>query len=167
MREVNEESHTNLTNLTSQTPPEGARNLRAYLDHIWLAHFADTPCVNTIYIAYCYPWKNRLGLICLSKDETISFIGINTLLSLQQVPEYVLVTTIAHELTHYAHGFGSPLPRRCPHPHANHVVDRELEKRELGWQLRCCQEWIIQHWYPFYDAHRHALRASNLRSKIP
>jgi hypothetical protein len=95
-----------------------------------------------------------LGLIRLSADQRISFIGVNALLQLEQVPEAVLITTIAHELVHYAHGFGSPLPRPYRYPHANHVVDRELEQRELGNCLCCCREWIDKSWYSFYDMQR-------------
>jgi hypothetical protein len=43
------------------------------------------------------------------------------------------------------------LPRPYKHPHANKVVDRELEHRQLGQQLRSCNEWIDKYWYPFYD----------------
>jgi len=139
---------------TSPTLAVCERDLTAYLDQIWRDHFADLPHVNDVRIGYCYPWKSRLGLIRLSLDQMTSFIGINSLLQFQQVPEYVLTTTIAHELTHYAHGFGSPLPRLWKHPHANKVVDRELERRELGEQLRCCTEWIDKQWYPFYDMQR-------------
>lgn len=133
---------------------EPNRNLTLYLDQIWRTYFADTPRVNEVCITYCYPWKSRLGLIRLSTDKITTFIGINSLLQLQQVPEYILITTIAHEVVHYIHGFGSPLPRRCKHPHANRIVDKELEQRELGEQLRCCNEWIDKYWYPFYDMQR-------------
>ncbi len=88
-----------------------SRNVDTYLDYIWQHYFSDISRVNEVQIAYCFPWKNRLGLIRLSLDNALSFIGINALLQHQQVPEYILITTIAHELTHYAHGFGSPLPR--------------------------------------------------------
>jgi hypothetical protein len=138
---------------TSVPSPE-AREVSRYLNWIWGAYFADIPRVNLVRIDYCYPWKSRLGLIRLSEDQSTSFIGINALLQLQQLPEYILITTIAHELTHYAHGFGSPLPRLWKHPHANKVVDHELEKRELGEYLCCCNEWIDKHWYPFYDMQR-------------
>src|SRR5579875_2699348 len=100
-----------------------ARNLKAYLAYIWERYFADVPRVNEVQIAYCRPWKSRLGLIRMSLDETTSFIGINALLQHELVPEYVLITTVAHELAHYAHGFGSPLPRLYAHPHANNVVN--------------------------------------------
>jgi len=132
----------------------GTRALPAYLERIWRNHFADIPRANTVHIGYCYPWKNRLGLIRLSLDQATTFIGINALLQVLQVPEYVLITTIAHELVHYTHGFGSPLPRLCKHPHANNVVERELERRELGEHLHCCNEWIDKQWYPFYDLQR-------------
>lgn len=142
--------------MTAQAGSNARHELHSYLDHIWQQHFNDTPRINIVDIAYCYPWKSRLGLIRLSEDKTCTFIGINTLLQLEQVPEYVLTTTIAHELTHYAQGFGSPLPRLCKHPHANHVVDHELQRRNLGEQLSRCNEWIDKYWYSFYDTQREA-----------
>lgn len=129
-------------------------NLVGYLRWIWRKHFADTPRVNEVQINYCAPWKSRLGLIRLSADQKITFIGINALLQLEAVPENVLTVTIAHEMVHYTHGFGSPLPRPYQHPHANHIVDRELERRDLGLQLCNCNEWIDKHWYSFYDKQR-------------
>ncbi|GCF06522.1 hypothetical protein [Dictyobacter arantiisoli] len=136
--------------------PTDRYNLTGYLQWIWQVYFTDSFFVNEVTIDYCYPWKARLGLIRLSVDNTETFIGINTLLQSFQVPEYVIITTIAHELVHYIHGFGSPLPRLYQHPHANRVVDRELEKRELGEYLRCCNEWIDKYWYSFYDMQRAA-----------
>jgi len=130
------------------------KDLTSYLHVIWTNYFFDTPCINEVHISYTYPWKSRLGLIRLSLDNTITFIGINTLLQHPYVPEYVLLTTVAHELVHYKHGFGSPLPRQYKHPHANKVVDRELEAHHLGKMLRSCNEWIDRYWYAFYDSQR-------------
>jgi hypothetical protein len=126
----------------------------AYLAMIWQKYFADIPRVNTVEIAYCQPWKRRLGLIRLSLDNERSFIGLNALLQLSEVPEEVLVTTIAHELTHYAHGFGSPLPRLFEHPHANNVVQNELTQRGLGEVMQQCDDWIDNQWFSFYDRER-------------
>lgn len=131
-----------------------ARNLNAYLESIWERYFVDVPHVNEVQIAYCKPWKNRLGLIRMSVDQTTSFIGVNALLRHELVPEYVLITTVAHELVHYAHGFGSPLPRPYEHPHANNVVNRELEKRGLGTYVQQCDAWIDKEWFAFYDTQR-------------
>ena len=127
------------------------RNPTRYLDEIWQTYFADVPRVNQVDIAYGRPWKRRLGLIRLSLDNTTSFIGVNALLQLPRVPEYILITTIAHELTHYTHGFGSPLPRLYEHPHANNVVKSELANRGLGETLEMCNEWIDKEWFSFYE----------------
>ena len=139
---------------TSLVDVISTRDLNIYLDHIWQRCFTDIPCVNEVHITYCQPWKTRLGLIRLSQDNKISFIGINSLLQHEDVPYYVLLTTVAHELTHYAHGFGSPLPRRYKHPHANNVVNRELARRGLGEYVQQCDEWIDKQWFPFYDSQR-------------
>lgn len=128
------------------------RDLTLYLSSLWQHYFSDVPHANEVQIAYCRPWKSRLGLIRMSLDSTRSFIGINSLLRLDDVPDCVLVTTIAHELVHYAHGFGSPLPQLFEHPHANNIVDKELMRRGLGTALADCNTWIDDHWYPFYEA---------------
>lgn len=133
-----------------------ARNPDAYLAIIWQSYFADIPRANQVNIAYCQPWKRRLGLIRLSLDNETSFIGLNALLQLPYLPEYILTTTIAHELVHYAHGFGSPLPRRHAHPHANNIVKRELEERGLGETMCLCDRWIDNQWFSFYDRERAA-----------
>ncbi len=130
------------------------REPKLYLDAIWQWYFSDVPRVNDVQIAYCAPWKTRLGLIRLSLDEQISFIGLNSLLQFLEIPEYVLIATIAHELVHYAHGFGSPLPKLYAYPHAGGVVERELEKRELGVHMRCSTQWIDNEWFAFYDRYR-------------
>lgn len=159
-----------LNTTDAETIERGAekRELTAYLNRIWRKHFIDVPRINTVHIGYCFPWKSRLGLIRLSLDSTITFIGVNSLLQLPQVPDYVLITTIAHELAHYAHGFGSPLPRQHKYPHANRVVERELENRELGEYLHRCNKWIDKHWYPFYDSQRTSGWVGELRaSSVP
>lgn len=124
------------------------------LERIWAQYFPDILRVNNVEIAYSYPWKRRLGLIRLSLDNAVSFIGLNALLQLERIPDYILITTIAHELAHYAHGFGSPLPRRFEHPHANNVVPKELERRGLGETMHLCDAWIDRHWFLFYDKER-------------
>ncbi len=50
-------STTNLKSATSTT-----RNLHVYLDRIWQRHFSDILRANEVEIAYCQPWKRRLGL---------------------------------------------------------------------------------------------------------
>ena len=147
-------STTDLDRTLSQPWAASRQQLTRCLDAIWQDYFSDIPRLNIVDIAYCQPWKRRLGLIRLSLDGTKSFIGINALLQLQEVPDYVLYTTIAHELTHYAHGFGSPLPRVFEHPHANNIVQRELVRRGLGELAIRCDDWIDKQWFSFYDMQR-------------
>ena len=143
------------------------RNLSIYLSSIWQHYFFDVPHANEVHIAYCRPWKTRLGLIRMSLDSTRSFIGINSLLQNTDVPDCVLVTTIAHELVHYTHGFGSPLPQLFEHPHAHNIVDRELQRRGLSGMLADCNTWIDEHWYEFYEQHRIVKRKhSVVRQKV-
>ncbi len=130
------------------------KDLKECLEDIWQRYFADIARANTVQIAYGYPWKTRLGLIRMTLDQSASFIGVNALLQHAAVPDFVLITTIAHELAHYAHGFGSPLPRRYAHPHACNVVNRELEQRGLGEYIQRSDEWIDKCWFPFYDSER-------------
>ena len=149
-------STTDFDRTPSQPTTVSRQHLTHYLDAIWQEYFSDIPRLNRVDIAYCQPWKRRLGLIRLSLDGTKSFIGVNGLLQLQEVPDCVLYTTIAHELTHYAHGFGSPLPRIFEHPHANNIVQRELVRRGLGEVASRCDDWIDKQWFSFYDMQREA-----------
>ena len=130
------------------------RDVKIYLDTIWQRYFSDVPRKNEVQIAYGSPWKTRLGMIRMTLDETTSFIRVNALLQHHEVPEYLLVTTIAHELAHYAHGFGSPLPQLYTHPHAHNVVNKELAKRGLKEYVNLTDEWIDNYWFAFYEKER-------------
>lgn len=121
------------------------------LERIWASCFDDTPRVNVVQVRFAGGWKNRLGVISLSEDRRTSYVGINALLSLPEVPDCIARITIAHELVHYAHGFGSPLPRLYRHPHRGRIVEKELKARGLRQEYLVYQEWIHSHWYDFYE----------------
>ena len=124
------------------------------LAYVWSRYFPDTPRVNEVNIFFGRGWKTRLGFITSSVCGSRSYIGINKLLRHPQVPDYVNTITIAHELTHYSHGFGSPLPRKYQHPHKGGVVAKELVARGLGPQLRHYLKWTNECWEPFDHAQR-------------
>lgn len=126
------------------------------LDRIWDTFFRDIPRVNSVKVAFARHWKARLGLITFCEDTSTTYIAINAYLRYQDVPEFVNTATIAHELAHYAHGFGSPLPRRYAHPHRGGVVSKELAARGLGIELRAHQQWVRDHWHELC-ASRHRL----------
>ena len=127
------------------------RWLREILRDIWDRYFRDTPRVNVVQISYGAPWKTRLGSITLSEDHRTSYIQVNGLLRLTDIPECVTTVTIAHEMVHYAHGFGSPLPQRYKHPHRGGIVKRELIRRGMELEYARYDEWVYNHWYDFYD----------------
>src|SRR5690348_3856205 len=103
-----------------------------HLKHVWLQYFHDVPIVNPVEIAWSRPWKTRLGLITLREPSGTTYIGLNGLLAHADVPVLITTVTIAHELVHYSHGFGSPLPRLYRHPHQGGIVDRDLHRRGLS-----------------------------------
>ena len=131
--------------------------LSLQLDRIWDTFFRDIPRINSTNITFARHWKARLGLITLAVDTNTTYIGINAFLRYDDVPEFVNTTTIAHELAHYAHGFGSPLPRRYAHPHRGGVVSKELAARGLGVEHRAHLQWVRDHWHECC-ASRHRLR---------
>lgn len=126
--------------------------LQYMLRGIWNRYFGDTPQVNSVCVSFSATWKSRLGSITLSEDRKTSYIQINALLRYRDVPEFVAQVTIAHEMVHYAHGFGSPLPRRYKYPHRGGVVKRELLRRGMEHEYRAYDNWVYNHWYDFYEA---------------
>jgi hypothetical protein len=124
--------------------------LAQMLDRIWTQHFADTPRINVVSVTFGGVWKTRLGLITMTEDQTATFIEINRLLRLIEVPDVVAKITVAHELVHYAHGFGSPLPRRYKHPHRGGIVKRELLRRGMAADYDKYDAWVYDRWYDLY-----------------
>jgi hypothetical protein len=124
--------------------------LETVLLTLWDRHFSDVPVANTVHIGYCRPSKTRLGWIALSESGRSSQIGINRLLQHPEAPDEVCVITIAHEMVHYGHGFGSPLPRRYDDPHAGGIVEHELHARGLSPALAVYQDWSLHTWHSHY-----------------
>lgn len=115
------------------------------LNQIWQLLFPEIERKNNVVIRFKGRWKNKFGHIKRLKNKDTE-IAINSLFKNELVPEYVIDTTIAHELIHYSHGFQSPLPRRYRHPHAGGVVRRELLKRGFGHIIRKEKEFTKREW---------------------
>jgi len=126
------------------------RWLTRTLDLIWDQYFFDTPRVNQVRVNFGGIWKSRLGLITMTEDEATTFIQINGLLRSPDTPEFVTTVTVAHEMVHYAHGFGSPLPRRYKHPHRGGIVKRELLRRGMSYDYDQYDRWVYGQWYDYY-----------------
>ena len=121
--------------------------LQGLLDRIWDESFPDVIQANDVRILFGRRAKRRLGSISLDpKNTSVSIITINGLFKLDEVPEMVVVATIVHELTHYAHGFNSPLARAQAHPHAGGVMRREYAERGLLQLYVDQKRWLKAHW---------------------
>jgi len=124
--------------------------LKLKLEEVWQKYFSDVERLNTVDIHFGKKAKRRLASIRqLKKDSKHSDteIRVTTYYQDERVPEYVIDTTIAHELCHYAHGFASPHPQFFSHPHRGDVVDKELTKRGLGDQLAAQEKWLKTSWH--------------------
>jgi len=141
--------------------------LENLLYDIWENSFCDIPRLNIVSIKYGRYSKWRLGSIKMVKDRrsferyikkldiekkslenpSVSLITITKYFSDPLVPEYVIKSTIAHELCHYAHGFNSPLERIYKHPHRGGVIKKELAKRDLIDLYLESNTWLKKNWF--------------------
>jgi hypothetical protein len=116
------------------------------LQLVWRRGFSDLVPLNKVQIQYGQSARTRLGSIRMSRDGKVSKILINKLYQLPQVPLEVVDCTIGHELTHYLHGFSSPLKQRYKTPHAGGVVTKELTGRGFGADLLIQKRWLKEEW---------------------
>ncbi|MCA9382456.1 hypothetical protein KC660_03560 [Candidatus Dojkabacteria bacterium] len=142
--------------------------LESRLDSIWSDYFADVEKANVVKIKFGKKARQQLGSIKwvdekghglkirvplfkkvnrrIKPDKAISQITITSYFKDESVPDYVIDSTIAHELCHYAHGFSSPLQQRYDHPHKGNVVGKELRKRGLGEMEKDSKIWLKENW---------------------
>jgi hypothetical protein len=121
--------------------------LQQLLDETWDRYFVDVPQDNDVRIVFGRRAKRRLGSIALDpNDHHTSVITMNGLFKSPEVPEYVVQATLVHELTHYAHGFNSPLDQRQVHPHAGGVMRREFAERGLLELYLQQKRWLKSQW---------------------
>jgi hypothetical protein len=121
--------------------------LQQTLDKIWDNYFSDVPQENDVRILFGRRARRRLGSISLDPvDRKTSLITMNGLFRSEAIPEFVIEATIVHELTHYAHGFNSPLDQAQAHPHAGGVMRREFADRGLLDLYTVQKRWLKENW---------------------
>ncbi|HBQ50573.1 hypothetical protein A3B42_05065 [Candidatus Daviesbacteria bacterium RIFCSPLOWO2_01_FULL_38_10] len=119
--------------------------LLSRLDYLWSRYFINTPQNNKVFIKFGRFAKFRLGSIKLDKKSKSSFITITGMFKNPKIPMAVIDCTIAHELTHYSHGFSSPHPKMHKYPHEGGVVKREMQSRGMGHLLKAYRDWIKEY----------------------
>jgi hypothetical protein len=121
--------------------------LQGILDKIWDNYFPEVVQANDVRIIFGRRAKRRLGSISLDPaDRKTSLITMNGIFRKENIPEFVVEATIFHELTHYAHGFNSPLAQAQSHPHAGGVMRREFAERGLLELYLQQKKWLKENW---------------------
>ena len=121
--------------------------LQQILDETWDRYFNEVPQDNIVRIQFGRIAKRQLGSIRLDrKDPSVSIITMNGLFRSAEIPEFVVIATLVHELVHYAHGFNSPLEQKHVHPHAGGVIRAEYAERGLEHLYLQQRKWLKQYW---------------------
>ena len=138
---------------------------------LWEEHFADVPRKNLVIIKFGRSSTRQLGSIKWARknthikslinrkeiqdshkaqdDKRITVITITKKFQNQEIPEYVVKATIAHEIVHYVHGFNSPLKQIYQHPHQGGIIRKELESRDLGVLHTTARRWLKENWHRY------------------
>lgn len=140
--------------------------LEEMLYELWENHFCDVPRQNLVVIKFGKYSKRQLGSIKLAREGTkikglmkkredelhaqdiqsVTVITITRYFQHDIVPEFIIRSTIAHELCHYTHGFHSPLQKQFDHPHQGNVINKELAKRDLLEEQLKADIWLKENW---------------------
>lgn len=129
----------------SDTPRKLSRDnywLLSRLNNLWDKYFSDVVRENPIIIKFGRYSKYRLGSIKLHRHSGFSLITITGMFKDTSIPAEVVDHTIAHELTHYTHGFSSQKARLHKYPHAGGVVRKEMAERGMEHLNDAYREWV-------------------------
>ena len=119
--------------------------LLSRLDYLWSNFFADVKQTNPVFIKFGRYSRFRMGSIRLDKSTGRTYITLTKMFKDERVPVEVVDQTIAHELTHYIHGFSSFRPRLHKYPHGGGIVNRELKKRGLEHLVIAYKKWMKEY----------------------
>jgi hypothetical protein len=128
--------------------------LQQLLDDTWDRYFSDVPQDNIVRVEFGRRARTRLGSIRINpKEPDVTIITMNGLFRLTEIPEMVVLATLVHELTHYAHGFSSPLAQKHRHPHAGGVMRAEYRERGLEQLYVDQRRWLKANWPGMVERH--------------
>lgn len=131
---------------------------------LWQRYFPDVKIANNVLVKFGRPTRTRLGSIKFGRhakrgiwDDSASrrvedpntIITINGFFMDPEIPDFVVDGVLAHELTHYTHGFFSPHEQYHRYPHQGGVVRREMVDRGLKDLLQLEKRWIKENWVKY------------------
>ncbi|OGD55998.1 hypothetical protein A2V71_00040 [Candidatus Berkelbacteria bacterium RBG_13_40_8] len=122
--------------------------LKFRLEAIWQRFYPDVAIANNVFVKFGRPSMTRLGSIKFGgrKIDPNTIITVNGHFKDPEIPEFVVDAVLAHELTHYAHGFFHPDGPNKRYPHQGGVVRREMSGRGLQDLLKLEKKWIKENW---------------------
>jgi hypothetical protein len=143
--------------MTDSPKNETERNqawLEQEFETMWSRHFSDVSRPNRLTVKWGRVSRTRLGAITarggdIYHNPEVSEIRLNPLLQSSNVPVEVIWQTMAHEATHYCHGFCSPHPRKYRHPHKGNVIVKEFMARDLLAIHNKSHQWLKMHWQTY------------------
>ncbi len=124
--------------------------LKSKAEKVWEKYFNDFQLKDRILVKFGRKASKRLGSIRRvypSSGKSFTMVIINGYFRHKNVPDYVIESTLAHELCHYIHGFGSSLPKKCRYPHRGGIVDKEMHKRGISSLLKKETKWLNENWH--------------------
>jgi hypothetical protein len=133
---------------------------------VWEDYFSDVPRKNFVITNFGKYAKRQLGCIKYATEGTkiktllrkykedivsqdvnsVSVILLTRYFINEDVPEFVLISTLAHEICHYTHGFHSPLPKKYKYPHKGGIVEKEMFDRGLDSIAIKSNTWLKENW---------------------
>src|SRR5918912_973139 len=125
--------------------------LQARFRHLWDTYYSDARIGYPIEVKFGRSARYRYGSIYNTGRQCR--ITINGLFAHPEIPEYVVDATLAHELAHYVHGYGSGLPKLHSHPHRGGVIDKEMQRRGCFFLEEKAGAWRRENWQSFYERH--------------
>ncbi|MBI2463873.1 hypothetical protein HYV57_02870 [Candidatus Peregrinibacteria bacterium] len=127
--------------------------LMTEFETLWKQYFSDIERKNPVMAAFGRPARVRLGSIRLTRKK-VSKIIMNGHFRDPSIPNEVVQAILAHEMTHYAQGFGSQLEKKAKFPHRCALVDKELIRRGFGETLSIQKKWTKNHWQHYIEEYK-------------
>lgn len=123
---------------------------------IWQRYFPDVKIANNVVVKFGRAARTRLGSIKFGRrrEDPNTIITINGLFMDPEIPDFVVDGVLAHELTHYTHGFASPHEQYHRYPHQGGVVRREMVDRGLKDLLQLEKKWVKKNWVKYLKGKR-------------
>lgn len=122
--------------------------LKNRLEQIWQRFYPDVAIANNVFVKFGRRSMTRLGSIKHGRlqENRNTIVTINGYFQDPEIPEFVVDAVLAHELTHYAHGFFHPDGPKQRYPHKGGAVKKEMIDRGLEKLLKAEKKWIKLNW---------------------